>query len=191
MTSAMPSTLDAGVLRLRRFVAEDADQVLDAVRESGTALSIYETWARPPFSHTDAVEYVGWWTAGWEDRTSCFYAVAKDQRLIGACGLFGLDPDAGEASLGFWIRSSQTGRGHASLAAHHLADAAFASLGLRRIVMRVATGNAASLRVCSKIGAIEDRRVPGGLELDGDRHDAIVLSLWSEVDEQSGSTIAP
>lgn len=183
MTTAMPPILDAEVLQLRRFVAEDADQVLDAVRESGTALSAYETWARPPFSHTDAAEYVGWWTSGWEDRTSFFYAVTKDQLLIGACGLFGLDLEEREASLGFWTRSSQTSRGYASLSARRIADAAFASLGLRRIEMQVATANAASLRVCGKIGAIEDRLEPGGLELDGDCHDAVVLSLWPEVDE--------
>jgi len=176
----MPPTLDAGGLVLRRFLSEDAEQVFDAVQESGEDLSTYETWARPPFSRADAAEYVGWWTAGWEDRTSYFYVVERGRSLIGACGLFGFDSDSHEMSLGFWIRSSQTGRGYASSAARTIADSAFGVLGLRRIEMQVAPSNTASLKVCNKIGAVADRVESGRLDLDGIEQDAVVFTLWPD-----------
>lgn len=62
-----------------------------------------------------------------------------------------------------------------------VADRAFDSLGPRRVEMQVAASNAASLRVCRKIGAVEDRIVPGGLELNGVRHDTVVFSPRSDL----------
>jgi len=145
--------LDAGEsLVVRAFRREDAAGVLEAVRESGSDVSRFEIWAREPFTPEKAAEYVGWWIDGWADGSATFFALIEQDRFLGACGLFTFGDNA-TASMGYWIRTSSTGRGVATRAALAVSTFGFEDLGLSAIDMRVSDANPASIRVAQKVNA--------------------------------------
>ena len=145
--------LDAGEeLVARPFQRSDTSGVFEAVHESGSDLSRFETWARAPFTTGKAAEYIGWWIDGWADGSAHFFALVEVDRLVGACGLFGVGYD-GTASMGYWIRSSCTGRGLATMAALVVSRFGFDELRLLAIDMQVSDANPASVRVAHKLGA--------------------------------------
>lgn len=139
-------------VRVQPFLPRDAEGVLDAVVESGADLSRYETWSEPPFTIDNAKEYVRWWTEGWEERTAFFFAVTDTADFLGACGIFDLQPGP-SGSMGYWVRSAQTGHGLATEVASLVAHWGFQNLGLTFIDLQVSDSNPASVRVAQKIGA--------------------------------------
>ena len=79
-------------------------------------------------------------------------------RYLGSCGLCPVEREHATAGLGFWVRTSDTGRGVATAAARLVADAGFEHLGLNRIELLIAVDNAASRRVAEKLGAAYEGR---------------------------------
>ena len=72
--------------------------------------------------------------------------------LIGDISLFGLVPEQGTAEIGFIFHPDHHGRGYASEAVSAVIGAAFAELGLHRIVGRCDARNAPSIRLMERIG---------------------------------------
>lgn len=70
---------------------------------------------------------------------------------IGFCGLKWL-PETGEVDLGYRLLPDYWGRGLATEAARASLDFGFQTLGLAQVVAMVLPGNAASVRVLTKLG---------------------------------------
>ena len=70
--------------------------------------------------------------------------------LLGSCNLTLLAP--GEADLGYMLQRDAWGRGLGTETAHALIEAAFAQLGLARVISTVDVRNVASIRVLQKSG---------------------------------------
>jgi RimJ/RimL family protein N-acetyltransferase len=156
---------------LRRYLLTHGPSVAAAVRESGRHLSRYETWAHPTFDDADGAAHAGWWEQAWEAGTARYYAVMRGDRYLGSSGLSEINLEHRVGSLGYWIRSSETGRGAATAAARAVADAGFEHLGLQRIEIMAAVGNTASRRVAEKLGAemegvLRRRQVLDGVPVD-------------------------
>ena len=97
---------------------------------------------------------------------------ARPERLrpvlyCGTLGLHGVDREQAVATLGYWVRTSRAGRGYATEAAAAVLLWAFGPLGLERMSVQAAPGNAASLRVIEKLGFVREgvwrqaQRIPG------------------------------
>jgi ribosomal-protein-serine acetyltransferase len=73
-------------------------------------------------------------------------------------GGIGLRPDVqqGDAELGYWIGSAHEGRGFVTRACRALVDHAFDELGLHRVTIRVAPGNARSRAIPERLGFTEE-----------------------------------
>ncbi len=84
------------------------------------------------------------------------------------------------ANLGYWVRTSAVGRGTATLAACLVARFGFAQLGLHRIEILAAVDNIASQRVAEKVGAVREGVLRKRLLINGESHDAVMLSLLPE-----------
>jgi len=151
----LPEELPAPGLRLRRYLPSDAGAVHEAAAESVAEVAPYETWCHEGYSLAEAAEYAGWWAQDWDKGAAYYYAVTDEAtgRYLGSCGLCPIEREHGTAGLGFWVRTSATGRGVATAAARAVADAGFAHLGLNRIELLIAVDNAASRRVAEKLGA--------------------------------------
>ena len=81
------------------------------------------------------------------------------------------------ANLGYWVRTSATGRGVATAAVRLAAHFGFESLDLIRIEIVMAVANLASRRVAEKAGATLEGTLRECLYLDGNAHDAYLFSL--------------
>lgn len=100
--------------------------------------------------------------------------------LLGGCGLNQLNALHRTANLGYWVRSSATGRGPAPAAVVALARWAFANTELERLEILAATPNRRSQRVAEKAGALREGVLRRRLRLHGVAHDAVVYSLVRE-----------
>ncbi len=81
------------------------------------------------------------------------------------------------AKLGYWIRSSATGRGAAPAAVLLARDWAFRETGLNRLEIVCAFGNTRSRRVAEKVGATREGVLRRRLLLPSGPSDAIMYSL--------------
>ena len=86
------------------------------------------------------------------------------EAFVGFVGLNHLPPGTpglseSEVEIGWWLAQRAWGQGFASEGAVALRDEAFGRLGLAAIVARVQTPNAASRRVCDKLGMVHARTV--------------------------------
>ncbi|TWE12157.1 GNAT family N-acetyltransferase [Rudaeicoccus suwonensis] len=155
--AVLPPVLDFPDIRLRPLRATDAER-------------IRQTWADPISKHwldlpahptqQEAAAYIGrkryvdvpthgvWWAI-------CLPGSADFAGAVGLQNFTGSGPSTGE--LGYWLHPEARRRGLASAAAeaaatYGLMPRARGGLGLDRLVLHVADGNAASLRIAQRCG---------------------------------------
>ena len=73
-------------------------------------------------------------------------------RLLGACGLHRTQWEVPKTEIGYWLRTSEAGRGYASEAVHALVDAARTCIGAVRIEIITDEHNLASRKVAERCG---------------------------------------
>jgi RimJ/RimL family protein N-acetyltransferase len=164
---------------LRPFRAEDADEICAAVRQSMRELGEWLSWCHPDYCLQDTIQFLSARADAFQhEGEHSFAIIARDSgRFLGACGLNQIDSATLRANLGYWLRTSATGQGHATQAVRLLARWAFANLGLQRIEIVAATGNLASQRVAGRVGAVREGIARNRLRVHGVQHDAVVFSF--------------
>jgi RimJ/RimL family protein N-acetyltransferase len=100
--------------------------------------------------------------------------------LLGGVGLNFINRVHQFANLGYWTRTSASGKGIASQAARLVALFGLEQLGLQRIEIVAALPNLASQRVAEKIGAVREGVLRKRLRIRGEAEDAILFSLVRE-----------
>jgi len=147
--------LTDGAILLRPFRPGDAEHVYEAVRESLPELLPWMPWAHPDYAIEESKKWIELCAQTWAKGKEYNFVIldAKDGSLLGSCGLNKVRRKAGFANLGYWVGSKYTGKGIATAAALLVARFGFDELGLNRIEIGAATGNAASQRVAEKVGA--------------------------------------
>ena len=157
---------------------EDAEAVFASVRESIGQLHPWESWCRMDFSLTDASQWISAQAQARESGSAFEFLILGSQgRVLGCCGLNQINTAYRIANLGYWVRSSETGQGIATHTVHYLASWAFANTDLERLEIVVAVGNAASLAVAQKAGALREGVLRSRLLIHGRFHDAVMHSL--------------
>jgi ribosomal-protein-serine acetyltransferase len=171
--------MEDGQIAVRAFRSDDAAPLHRAVGESITEVAPYETWCHSGYTADEAADYVGWWIDARERNRAFYYAVeeAASGQLLGACGLSDYSAEHRHAMLGYWIRTSRTGRGIATRAARLICTAGFADLGLIRIEIEVPTSNPASQRVAESLGAAREGVLRNKLILPAGPSDVVVYGL--------------
>ncbi len=164
---------------LRRYRMEDEDALFEAVRESIPELAEWMFWCHPGYSKDESRAWLERRDAEWEQGSSYDYAMvdAESGRLLGGCGLNAVNKLYRMANLGYWVRTGAARRGVATAAARALAELGFQELGLTRIEIVVATGNAASQRVAEKVGAVREGVLRNRLQVANRLQDAVMFSM--------------
>jgi len=163
---------------IRCYGPEHAAALHEAAVESQADVSVWLPWCHPEYSLAEAEA----WAASQTDLFARgeeyeFVIVDGEGRFLGGCGLNHINPADRVANLGYWVRSAAAGRGVATRAVRLLADFAFAETDLERLEIVCAVGNAASLRVAEKAGAVREGVLRGRIFLRGAPRDAVVLSI--------------
>jgi ribosomal-protein-serine acetyltransferase len=167
------------VVGLRPPTARDLDDVYAAVDESRPELEAWMAWCRPGYGRADTADWLRVAAEGWTKGTDHSFVIVDlaTGAALGTCGLNGIDRLNRWANLGYWVRTSATGRGVATRAATLVADFGFAEVDLARIEILAATGNAPSQHVAARVGAVREGVLRRRLHVNETSHDAVVFSL--------------
>ncbi len=120
--------------------------------------------------------------------------VRLEQQRLGLCLPHVVLDDAGEVigrislntvvrgafqscSLGYWVRSSANGRGHATAATAIMLATAFGHLGLHRVEAGTLVHNAASQRVLARNGFVRFGLAPQYLRIAGRWQDHVLFQV--------------
>lgn len=166
----VPTEILTERLLLHTFRVEDAEQVLEAVDESRTEVGRWMPW--PPFlteaerSRQESVHS----RERWEARAGFDYTIRRreDDRFLGAISVQEPNWAVPSFDLGYWIRTSETGKGYMSEAVRAVSRMLFAVLGARRVQIVCDENNVRSVRVAQACGfqyegrMRQDDRLPSG-----------------------------
>jgi ribosomal-protein-serine acetyltransferase len=179
MAAGKNALLTDGELLLRPYRPRDAEDVYLAVSESLADMYPWMPWAHRNYSAKETRRWLRTRPEEWEKGVAYEFAIvsAPEGPYLGGCGLNRFDYANRTANLGYWVRSSRTGRGVAAAAARLLAGWGFTELRLNRIEIVVATDNLRSRRVAEKLGARFEGVMRDRLCLYDQAHDAALYSL--------------
>jgi len=175
----MELSLQSKRLLIRPHDVRDIDELLTAVLESTSELSPWLPWCHPAFSKDELVAFMNISRKAWADGSQHQFAIfdAATGLALGGIGLNHIAKSNRLANMGYWVRTSATGRGVASEAAKLVAAYGFRNLGLSRIEIAAIPGNAASRRVAEHAGAKFEAVVRNRLVMHGRPYDAALYSL--------------
>ena len=170
-----------GFITIRRYQPEDVESLLEAARESTKEIYPWMEWCHPRFNRKDSTAWVMSrdkdWNAGGE--YSFVICDAKTRKFLGGCGINQVNDAHRFANLGYWMRTSETGKGIATAATKLLTRFGFEELQLNRLEIVVAVGNRASERVAEKSGALREGVLRRRLLIGETPYDATMFSLIS------------
>jgi len=161
----MRSQLTDGRLAIRAYWPGVAAAKFEAVNESMAEIG-------PSFSNwyegiplAEVAKHVQESVQAWQEGTWYDFAVtpADSDAYLGHAGLDHVDQGTGTTNVGYWVRSSQTGRGVATAAVRLLTQFAFEDLGLQRLELVITIGNQPSRRVAEKLEARCEGTLPAGM----------------------------
>jgi RimJ/RimL family protein N-acetyltransferase len=158
------------------------DELLAASRESSREVYPWLEWCKPGYSLQDTEAWIRYQREMWSNnREFHFIVIDTDTRAtLGGVGLNHLHPIDRFANLGYWMRTSQTGKGYATAAVGLVARFAFQETALLRLEIVVNVANHASQRVAEKAGAHKEGVLRNRIFMHGATHDAILFSLIAQ-----------
>lgn len=148
-----------------------ADDVRSALTESYEEHSKYLTWVEPNPSLETVTHNIEQAIHNFENDVSeyrFFILRNSDTRLVGTVGLLIKNLQIPYLEIGYWVRSSESGKGYIGKAIEMLEDYAVKNLEVRRLEIRMAESNSRSRRIAERAGyALEakiqsDRILPDG-----------------------------
>lgn len=153
----VPASFETPRLVLRTFRASDAAQLHEALVESLADLRAhlwFLPWVAEEQTLQSAEARCRKAAENFELKTDlAFLAFARDTgRLVGSAGLHRTDWKLPKTEVGYWMRSSEVGKGYASEAVMALTNWAFAGLGAQRVELITDERNAASRAVALRCG---------------------------------------
>lgn len=153
----IPERLETRRLLLRPFTLADAPQLHAALAESQAELMAhlwFLPWVAEEQTLASAEARCRRAQAAFLLRTDLAYLAfdIHTQALVGSAGLHRTDWSVPKTEVGYWIRSSMTGRGYASEAVTALTHWALTGLGAARVELVTDADNAASRAVATRCG---------------------------------------
>lgn len=166
---------------IRAYQPDDAERLYEAARESVEDVFPWLPWCHPAYSMGEAIEWIGS-RAPLASRglDYSFAIVGPDGRFLGGCGINQINSVHRFGNLGYWVRTSESGRGIASAAARQVADFAFDRTELERLEIVCAVGNVRSQRAAERAGARREGILRHRLLLRGEAIDAVMYSIVRE-----------
>jgi ribosomal-protein-serine acetyltransferase len=166
------------ICSLRLYRLGDARSLAEAVRESVAEVAAWLPWCHDHYSVAEAANWIrSRARLRAEGHEYHFAIVGRNGEFLGGCGVNQINPGHNFGNLGYWVRTSATGRGVATEAVRQLAEFAFKSTDLARLEIVCAIGNERSQRVAERAGALREGVLRQRLALKGKSVDATMYSL--------------
>ena len=162
---------------IRPFVKEDLDNLHVAISESTADLCPWLDWCHPSFNREDTERYLNQLIDETKGPLNRPFGVFNGPLVIGAIGLYHIEPHNRQAAMGYWIRSSMCGQGYAQRAIKLAAAYGFGTLGLQRIEIYMVPTNVRSQRAAERAGAHYEGVARNRIMHQGRSYDARLYSL--------------
>jgi len=170
------------LILIRPYRPSDVDNLYEAARESINQVYRWLPWCHPLYSIEESIDWIRSRSSAWEHGKEYSFVIedAVTGKFLGGTGINEINSIHKSGNLGYWVRSTETGRGVASAATLLTAVLAFEQLHLHRVEIIAAVKNLASQRVAEKAGAMREGILRRRLLINGNHHDAIIYSLLPE-----------
>jgi len=147
--------LSDGVINIRSYEFGEEEALHEMIHESLKELEPWMSWATKDYTLEVAKSFIAVSRAKWADGDlyNCTITDTATGKFLGGCGLAHIHPIYHFCNLGYWVRTSEIGKGIAVRATKLIAKFAFEKLGLIRTEIVVAVGNEKSKRAAEKAGA--------------------------------------
>ena len=172
-------------LWLHQYREGDAELVFEAIEESRAELERWMPWASFIRDAQQLRDEMPRSLEAWERGEDYSYTIRRreDERLLGSINFQDPNWAIPRFDLGFWIRTSETGKGYVSEAVRGLVRVAFGTLGARRVMIGCDPANRRSVRVAEACGFVFEARLRNEIVYPGnDAGDLLIYSLI-ETDE--------
>jgi len=185
----IPDQFETERLLVRRHRAADVDALYEAARESIADVGPFLSWCHPDYLVSESKQWIDQTISNWGDNNLFSFAIEEkaSQRFLGGIGINGIDSHP-MVNLGYWLRSSEMGKGYAIEATKGLINWTFEVLKIHRIEIILSIENESSKRVAEKTGARFEGTLASRLQLHGRQHDAYLFALTR--DDHSNSHTA-
>ena len=175
-------------IEIRRYKDSDISALFSAVIESIEEVSKWLPWCSDNYSIEDSKEWIREIVPiRWESKMWCDFVIVNpiSNRVLGGCSLVEIDLQTKEASIGYWVRTSETKKGIATFACHHLLHFGFTELQLEKIKIIASIENEASRKVAEKLPDLEKIRVQNGFQIRNKVSDALVYTFTNKSHDSS------
>jgi RimJ/RimL family protein N-acetyltransferase len=174
--------LSDSTIMIRPLRAKDIPAEYEAVCESIPEVSVWMGWCHPGYTIEETTAFIMSREEAWKNDTDYEFGIfdAATGKFLGGTGLNFINRVHNCANLGYWVRSSATGRGVASRAARLAARYGLEHLRLQRIEILAAVGNHPSQRAAEKAGALREAVLRKRLLVNNEPQDAVLYSFVAE-----------
>ena len=149
------TTLSDANLTLCCWKTGDAEELLDAARESVDSVGRWLPWCSAGYGKNEAQAWIAHCRRGWETQDHYAFAIRASTtgELLGSVGLSQRNRAHRSANLGYWVRSTTQRHGVMAAAARLAVTFGFDTLELIRIEIVTEVDNLASRRTAERLGA--------------------------------------
>jgi RimJ/RimL family protein N-acetyltransferase len=179
-TAPAPGPIRTARLLIRCWEPGDAPLLKAAIDSSLAELSQWMPWASSePSPLASITERIDKFRRAFTEGRDWTYGLldAGESRVIGGAGLHPRT-EPGRLEIGYWIRSSEAGKGYATEAAAALTARAFSLHGVDAVEIRCDPRNARSAAVPRRLGFRLEATLEGdAVAPDGSRRDTLVWLL--------------
>ena len=166
-------------VRLRPYRSDDSSYLFEASLESFREVGKFLSWCHSGYTIEESTSWIKSCAELWDNSSAYEFAIfdSGTGRYLGGCGLNHINHADKVANLGYWVRTSSTGRGIAPESVLLLARFAFTELNLHRVEIVAAMENLKSQRVAEKTGAKREGVLRNRILIGGVPGDAVMFSL--------------
>ncbi|HAU29321.1 MAG TPA: GNAT family N-acetyltransferase [Rhodospirillaceae bacterium] len=148
----LPVPIRTKRLTLRPCRAGDGRAIFEAVSESMQDFVPWLELAQGTPTLEESDEKARRFAADFILRKHLSFAIFASDRFLGMIGVYGFNWKIPSAHLGYWLRTSETGKGIMTEAARALTLYLFRHVGLRRLAILYDENNTKSVAVAKRLG---------------------------------------
>lgn len=176
-------TLDGPRVRIRPFVAGDAEDQFAAIEESRERIQRWLPWVPRYESVDDSRDTIARMQARWLLREDFDAGIFRRETgaLLGGIGFHPRNWEAGYFVIGYWLRTSAEGHGYVTEAVHLLTEFAFTALSAHRVEITCDARNERSAAVAERAGFVREARLRNARRgADGALSDTLIFALTDQ-----------
>ena len=147
----LPVPIRTKRLTLHPLQTGDGAAMFTAISESMAEFAPWLEWASSPQTPETAEETARRFSAEFLLRKHLSFAIFSDARFLGMVALYGFKWNIPSACCGYWLRTSETGKGYMTESVNALSLYGFRHIGLRRLAILCDADNLKSIAVPKRL----------------------------------------